>query len=55
VTALRPLTPLELADQAIGLFLEYRDMHGYTETAAREAAALEIAEGAAVTDGDLDG
>jgi hypothetical protein len=52
---LRPFTPYELADQAIGLFLEYRDVHGYAEDDARRAAALEVAEGAAVTDADLGG
>jgi hypothetical protein len=49
-----PFTPWELADEAIGLFLEYRDQHGYTEEAARRAAALEVAEGAAVTDAELE-
>jgi hypothetical protein len=50
-----PFTPFQLADEAIGLFLEYRDVHGYTEEDARRAAALEVAEGAAVTDADLGG
>jgi hypothetical protein len=35
----------QLADEAIGLFLEYRDKHGYTEEHARVAAAAEIAQG----------
>ena len=47
-------SPSSLADQAIGLFLEYRDMHGYSEEDARRAAVLEVAEGAAVTDADLE-
>lgn len=46
-------TPYDIADQAIGLFIEYRDVHGYTEDNARAAAALEVAEGAAVTDAEL--
>ena len=47
------LTPHDIADQAIGLFLEYRDVHGYDEANARLAAALEVAEGTAVTDAEL--
>jgi hypothetical protein len=47
------LTPHDLVDQAIGLFLEFRDQHGHDEQSARAAAALEVAEGAAVTDEDL--
>jgi hypothetical protein len=50
---LRQFTPWELADGAIGLFLEYRDVHGQDEADARRAAALEVAQGAAVTDDDL--
>ena len=49
------LTPFDLADQAIGLFLEYRDQHGRDEPSARAAAALEVAEGAAVTGDDMPG
>ena len=49
--ATKSYSPFELADQAIGLFLEYRDQHGHTEADARRAAALEVAEGAAA---DLD-
>jgi len=44
----RQFTPFELADQAIGLFLEYRDVHGYTEEDARRAASLEVSDGATV-------
>lgn len=52
-----------IADDAIGLFLEYRDQHGYSEEDARMAATVETAEGASLTDaeiglgdvGDLDG
>jgi hypothetical protein len=50
---LRPFTPWELADGAIGLFLEYRDAHGQDEEDARRSAALEVAQGAAVTSDDL--
>ena len=49
----REYPPFDLANQAIGLFLEYRDAHGHSEDDARRAAALEVAEGAAVTDADL--
>jgi hypothetical protein len=41
------LTAAQLADDAIGLFLEYRDQHGYDEPQARAAAAHEVAEGVA--------
>ena len=44
---------LSIADDAIGLFLEYRDEHGYSEEAARSAAAVETAEGASLTDADI--
>lgn len=37
-----------IADEAIALFLEYRDVHGYPELNARAAAALDVAEGASV-------
>jgi hypothetical protein len=46
-------TPFDIADQAIGLFLEYRDVHGHDEESARRAAALEVAEGASVTDAEI--
>lgn len=45
--------PYMTALQAIGLFLEYRDQHGHDEPSARVAAALEVAEGAAVTDDEI--
>jgi hypothetical protein len=35
-----------LADNAIGLFLEYRDQHGNDEPAARVAAIAEVVDGA---------
>jgi hypothetical protein len=38
-------TAYQLADQAIGLFLEYRDVHGYSEQEARAAAATETQQG----------
>jgi hypothetical protein len=41
---MRPLTPAEIADDAIGLFLEYRDTHGHSETDARIMAVQEIVE-----------
>ena len=52
-----------IADDAIGLFLEYRDQHGHSEESARASAAQEVADGASLTDeemrlpdyGDLDG
>jgi hypothetical protein len=37
----------ELADSAIGMFLEYRDVHGYSEEAARSLAVSEVMEGEA--------
>jgi len=43
----------EIADDAIDLFLEYRDEHGYSEEDARRSAAVETAEGAALTDADI--
>lgn len=36
--------PYRLALDAIDLFLEYRDRHGYSEERARAAAALECQE-----------
>lgn len=38
-------TAADLAGDAIGLFLEYRDSHGYDEDAARVAAIREVTEG----------
>jgi hypothetical protein len=43
----------DLADQAIGLFLEYRDSHGHDEESARAAAAREVAEGISVTRAEI--
>lgn len=37
-----------IAEQAIGLFLEYRDVHGYSEESARNQALIDLAEGASV-------
>ena len=42
------MTPIQLADEAIGLFLEYRDVHGYTEEMARAKAVLEVADAVSV-------
>jgi hypothetical protein len=39
------MSAYQLADEAIGLFLEYRDVHGCSEESARAAAALEVAQG----------
>jgi hypothetical protein len=36
-----------LAGDAIGLFLEYRDQHGYAEPDARARAVAEVVEGVA--------
>jgi len=36
----------KIGDDAIGLFLEYRDRYGYGEDEARQAALVEVAEGA---------
>ena len=33
---------LDIAKQAIELFLEYRDVHGYSEEKAKEAALIEL-------------
>jgi hypothetical protein len=38
-------TAYQLADAAIGLFLEYRDVHGYDEESARLAAAIDTQQG----------
>jgi len=43
--------PTEIADETIGLFLEFRDTHGHDEEDARSAAVGEINEGCGV---DLD-
>jgi hypothetical protein len=39
------MTTYDLADAAIGMFLEYRDVHGYPEEEARMRAASEIEQG----------
>lgn len=39
------MTPVQIADDAISLFLEYRDRHGQSEGQARVSALNEIAEG----------
>jgi len=38
----------KIADDAIGLFLEYRDQFGYAEGEARAQALIDVAEGASV-------
>jgi len=43
----------DIADQAIGLFLEYRDVHGHDEESARSHATTEVAEGASLTDAEI--
>ena len=43
----------DVAEQAIGLFLEYRDVHGHDEDSARAAAVREVAEGASVTRAEI--
>lgn len=35
-----------IADEAIGLFIEYRDQHGFDEDAARRQAVADVTEGA---------
>lgn len=35
----------KIAAEAIALFIEYRDVHGFTEEEAAFAAAQEVAEG----------
>jgi hypothetical protein len=35
----------EILDEAIGLYLEFKDVHGYTSKGARDAAVMEILEG----------
>jgi hypothetical protein len=39
------MTASELADAAVGMFLEYRDVHGRSEDQARLEAASEIRQG----------
>jgi hypothetical protein len=39
------MSAYRLADDAIGLFLEYRDVHGYSEQEARAAAATDTQQG----------
>jgi hypothetical protein len=39
------MSAYRLADEAIGLFLEYRDVHGYSEQQARVAAATDTQQG----------
>jgi hypothetical protein len=41
------MSAYQLADEAIGLFLEYRDVHGYSEEQARLAAVAEVNDGIA--------
>ena len=41
---------LQVAKDAIGLFLEYRDVHGHDEETARAAALVEILEGLQAVD-----
>jgi hypothetical protein len=41
---MRELTPADLADEGIGLFLEYRDSYGYDEDRARASAINEVVE-----------
>ncbi len=39
------MSAYQLADEAIGIFLEYRDVHGWGETEARQKAASEVQQG----------
>lgn len=41
---MKALTATQIAEDAIGLFIEYRDVHGRDETGARAAAVNEVAE-----------
>lgn len=43
---LQLLTARQLAKDDIGLFLEYRDVHGYSEEHAAALAVIEVREGA---------
>lgn len=45
MTIYTDMTAHRLADETIGMFLEYRDVHGRTEEQARAEAALEVAQG----------
>lgn len=45
-----PLTPRQIAEDAIDLFLEYRDIHGYDEERAKAQAILDVIEGSAPLD-----
>lgn len=36
------LTSTQIAEEAIGLFLEYRDVHGYDEEQAKDKAVQEV-------------
>ncbi|HWH79630.1 MAG TPA: hypothetical protein VNT76_19760 [Candidatus Binatus sp.] len=38
------MTRTQIADEAIGLFLEYRDQHGYDEDVARIKAVADVAD-----------
>lgn len=38
------MTPTKIADDAIALFLEYRDQHGYDEDEAHAKAVSEVAD-----------
>lgn len=40
--------PPTIAEQAIDLFLEYRDVHGYSEERAKNQALIDMAEAALV-------
>ena len=40
----------KIAADAIGLFIEYRDKHGYAENMAQVAAVAEVIEGASAID-----
>lgn len=42
------MTPTQIADDAIGLFLEYRDQHGYDEDVARAKAVADVADAESV-------
>ena len=38
------MKPEQIADEAIELFLEYRDVHGYSEQDARVAVVRDVVE-----------
>jgi hypothetical protein len=46
--AMADLTPAQIAEDAINLFIEYRDVHDYDEDNAKAAAILDVVEGASV-------